>query len=276
MIKHPKSLFISILVHTILISTILFAWKNYSDSQKVEQNKKIHLKLSDVVAAPEFIKPKPEPKKIEQPKPKSKPKKIEQPKPKPKPKKIEKPKPKPKKVIPKLIKEPRKIHDFAVEEVPAELAIIGNKRVIKKESVKKRVVKKEVVKKRVIKKIVARKESVKKKAVKKEAVKKREIKKPKQEKSSTQYLQVNTQKIAKLLKENLYYPRSARKRNITGKVIIKFTLSKDARVYDIKVIESKNNILSRAAMKTIMDLSGKFPKPQKRLTLHVPIGYELK
>ena len=48
------------------------------------------------------------------------------------------------------------------------------------------------------------------------------------------------------------------------------------KVYDIKIIKSKSDILSRAAMKTIMDLSGKFPKPQKRLTLHVPIGYELK
>ena len=268
MIRHPKSLFISILIHTILVSTILFAWKNYSDSQKVEQDKKLYLKLSDVVAASELIKPKPEPKKVVQPKPKPKPKKVVQPKPKPKPK--------PKKAIPRLIKEPKKIHDFAVEEVPAELAIVTNKKVIKKKTVKKRVARKESVKKRVIKKEVVKKRATRKEIVKNKTVKKREVKKPKQEKLSTQYLQVNTQKIAKLLKENLYYPRSARKRNITGKVIIKFTLSKDAKVYDIEIIESKNNILSRAAMKTILDLSGKFPKPQKKLILQVPIGYELK
>ena len=114
MIRHPKSLLISILVHTILVSTILFAWKNYSDSQKVEQDKKLCLKLSDVVAASELIKPKPEPKKVEQPKPKPDTKKVEQPKPKPKP--VEKkPEPKPvakkkplpkKKAPPKVAKKP--------------------------------------------------------------------------------------------------------------------------------------------------------------------------
>ncbi|MCF6309171.1 MAG: TonB family protein [Sulfurimonas sp.] len=249
MIKRPESLFISIFIHTLLIATVLFAWKSYSDVKKVENKKRIHLKLSDVVATTEIVKPKPKPK----------PKKIEKPKPKPKPK--------PKKIARKVIKEPVKIYDFAVEEVPQELAIVN-----------KRVIRKKVVKADVIKKVIARKETAKKTVIVKEIVKehKRETKKPNQKKSSTQYLEINTEKIAKLLKENLYYPRSARKRNITGEVIIKFTLNMDAKVYDIKIIKSKSDILSRAAMKTIMGLSGKFPKPQKKLTLHVPITYTLK
>lgn len=269
MIKRPESLLISILIHTLLILIILLTWKSYADVKKVENEKRIYLKLSNVVAATEIIKPK----EIEQPKPEPKLKEIEQPK--PKPKKIEKPKPKPKKIARKVIKEPVKIYDFAVEEVPPGLAIVS-KRVIRKKVVKADVIKKVVVRKETVQ--VKKKEIAKKVVVKEETpqVKKKETKKPNQEKSSTKYLEINTQKIAKLLKENLYYPRSARKRNITGEVIIKFTLSMDAKVYDIKIIKSKSDILSRAAMKTIMDLSGKFPKPQKRLTLHVPITYSLK
>jgi protein TonB len=78
-----------------------------------------------------------------------------------------------------------------------------------------------------------------------------------------------------LLQENLYYPRRARKRGIIGEVLVKFKLSMDAKVYSIEVLSSKSDILSRAAIKTIEDLSGKFPKPNKELTLNVPINYTL-
>lgn len=90
-----------------------------------------------------------------------------------------------------------------------------------------------------------------------------------------EYKEINKQKIAELIKENLYYPISARKRNITGFVKVKFTLDVDAKVHNIKIVESDNDILSRAATKTIEDLSTKFPKPQKELTLSVPINYNL-
>ncbi|MDQ1337720.1 MAG: periplasmic protein TonB [Campylobacterota bacterium] len=90
-----------------------------------------------------------------------------------------------------------------------------------------------------------------------------------------EYLEINMQKIAQLLEENLYYPMSARKRNITGFVKVSFTLGIDAKVDNIKIIESKSDILSRAAIKTIEDLSTKFPKPTKEITLSVPINYNL-
>ena len=91
-----------------------------------------------------------------------------------------------------------------------------------------------------------------------------------------EYIQINTNEISRLLKENLYYPRSARKRGITGKVVVRFILSVDARISNIEVLKSKSKILSRAAIKTIQNLSGEFPKPQEDITLHVPIGYSLK
>lgn len=90
------------------------------------------------------------------------------------------------------------------------------------------------------------------------------------------YLDQHIQKIVSLLQENLYYPRSARKRGITGEVIVKFTLLKDATAQYIEVTSSNSKILSKAAIKTIKNLSGEFPKPQEKLIIHVPIKYQLR
>ena len=90
------------------------------------------------------------------------------------------------------------------------------------------------------------------------------------------YMDEHIREIVRLLSENLYYPRSARKRGVVGEVIVKFCLAKDATVSSIEVISSESKILSRAAKKTIEDLSGEFPKPPEELVLHVPIKYELK
>ncbi len=89
------------------------------------------------------------------------------------------------------------------------------------------------------------------------------------------YIQNNLNKIVLLIKENLYYPRRARKRGIQGTIVVKFFLHKDGSVSHTQVLSSKSDILSRAAMKTINNLSGKFPKPSEELTLSVPINYEL-
>jgi protein TonB len=107
-----------------------------------------------------------------------------------------------------------------------------------------------------------------------------EIQKPTVEQKIAQNIQneydeINKQKIAELIKENLYYPINARKRNITGMVKVSFTLGVDAKVCNIKIVESDSDILSRAATKTIEDLSTKFPKPPKELTLSIPINYNL-
>src|SRR3989338_7650553 len=77
-----------------------------------------------------------------------------------------------------------------------------------------------------------------------------EIKKPIVEQKIAQNIQneydeINKQKIAELIKENLYYPINARKRNITGLVKVSFTLGVDAKVCNIKIVESDSDILSR-------------------------------
>jgi protein TonB len=97
----------------------------------------------------------------------------------------------------------------------------------------------------------------------------------KQVRLEQEYIQNHLAEIRELLEENLYYPRRARKRGVVGEVIVKFTLSTDATVHSIEVLSSKNEILSRAAIKTIEDLSGDFPKPPQETILHVPINYRL-
>ena len=69
---------------------------------------------------------------------------------------------------------------------------------------------------------------------------------------------------------------AARKRGITGMVSVKFTLCKDGKVNDIEITDSSSDILSRAALKTIEELSGKFPKPGVNITLTLPIEYNLR
>ena len=89
------------------------------------------------------------------------------------------------------------------------------------------------------------------------------------------YIDKNLQKISQLLSENLYYPRRARKRGIEGVVNVDFTLDTDAVVSDIDVKSSSDDILSRAAIKTLERLSGEFPRPKEILRLSVPIHYSL-
>jgi protein TonB len=102
-----------------------------------------------------------------------------------------------------------------------------------------------------------------------------EKKMPSKEYVTKVYIQDNIAKIVRLLQENLYYPRRARKKGITGEVIVKFTLELDSSVNNIKVIRSNKEILSRAAIKTIQNLSKKFPAPKEQLNIEVPISYSL-
>ena len=89
------------------------------------------------------------------------------------------------------------------------------------------------------------------------------------------YVDNHLQKIQELLQDNLYYPRRARKRGIVGTVIVHFEIDTNGEVKQVKTLASPSEILSRAAVKTIEDLSGKFPKPNEKLFLKIPIAYTL-
>lgn len=94
-------------------------------------------------------------------------------------------------------------------------------------------------------------------------------------KEEDEYLQEHLALIKKLLEENLYYPRSARQRGIMGDVLVKFELSPNATIAYIKILKSPSEVLSRGAVQTIENISAKFPRPKKVLTLEVPISYRL-
>lgn len=104
---------------------------------------------------------------------------------------------------------------------------------------------------------------------------KKEVVLPKEDKEE-EYIKVNIQKIAELIAENLHYPVSARRKGISGLVIVKFSLNMEAKISNIEIVESSHEILSLAAKQTIEELCGKFPKPKEEVTLRVPINYGLK
>lgn len=90
-----------------------------------------------------------------------------------------------------------------------------------------------------------------------------------------EYIQTNLTAIRKLLQENLFYPLSARKRGIQGEVMIKFSLLKNGEIKEIIVTKESKEILNDAAVKTVESLSKKLPLPADDLILEVPIKYKL-
>jgi len=183
-------------------------------------------------------------------------------------------------VIPKKIVVPKKM-----TTIP-KVKTVEHKIKKKKEEKKKKVFHKKVVKQKIVPKKEKHTEaipSVKKTEPKKEIVEEEipQIVPVQQvqrvEKTPTElYVDENLQKISQLLSDNLYYPRRARKRGIEGVVNVDFTLSTEAVVSEINVVSSGSDILSRAAIKTLEELSGEFPHPRETLRLSVPINYSLK
>ena len=237
MIRHSSSLLTSLLFHTILFALIFYTYKNIPLLNKQEDEKKICVKLSCFVE-------KKIPKKVAHVVIPKKPKPV-----------IQKQKP----IIKKKIK----------KKIPKKTKIVKEKIIIPTP------IKEVIVPKKEIPKIVTQKKQIIENIVE-DKTPHVDNKKVKKQILKQEYINNHIQEIVKLLGNNLYYPRSARKRGITGEVTVKFKLSTDAKVTFIEVIKSQNEILSRSAIKTIKDLSGKFPKPSESLTLEVPITYSLK
>jgi len=237
-IRHSSSFFISLLFHALLVVLILLGWKNIPSLKK--EPKKVSVKLSCVVEKRAVVKKISKPKRVV--------KKIKhKPKPKSKPKKVKK----------------------VIKQVPVVMPVKKKKIIKPKPEVKEEIQKEPEPKSvpQVKEEIVASTQIQEKVQEDPHAI---------QEQILKEYLQTNITKIRQLIKDNLYYPRSARRRGKVGEVIVKFRLLKDATVEDIEVISSKSEILSRAAKKTIINISGDFPKPKEELIIKVPIDYQLK
>ena len=272
MIRHSSSFFLSLLLHIAILAVVFFIYKGVSSIEKPKVEKKICVKLCTLKKEKKISKPKPKAKikKIVKSKPivkkpkkkklvKLKPKKVKKFKPKPKKiKKKPKPKPKPKKIVKVIKKKP-----VVVEEIKE----------VKPEPKVEPLVYTEVVKE----KYVQPKEEEVYDEIKNEteAV---EIQNEEQrvEELTDEYIDNHEDEIRQLINDNLYYPRRARKRGVQGDVKVRFTLSRDAKISDIKVISSKSDILTRAAIKTLQNLYGKFPKPSETLIINIPIKYRLR
>jgi len=262
--QHSKSLLVSIVVHSLLLATVFYVYTTASTYIGKAKEKRVCIKLGTIqqVATTtgklkkqevkKSVEKKPKPVKKNPPKsPKKKPIKKKVPK-QEKPKEIKKVKKVPKKELPKKVIPPKPLPEPTVVEevIPKIEEDLGNEEVCAK--------------------------TVKENEVNEACANESQAEKTTQvESAEDEYVNLHLQEIARLLQENLYYPRRARKRGIEGKVTVRFTLKENAEVIDIVIISSNEEILSRGAIKTLENLSGEFPKPDERLVLTVPISYQL-
>lgn len=236
MIRHSNSFFLSLAFHSLLAVLLFFTYKNVVSVKKEEVERRVCIELCSVAQPKPIVKP------------------IVEVKIEPKPI-IEKPKP--------IVK----------KEIKKEIPVVMPKEIVKQEIVKEEKVTEEEV---IFEQVSSETTTEITEETTTTQVQETQDAKSQEAKLEADYLQEHLAKIVQLLKENLYYPRRARVMKEEGAVVVRFVLSIDATVGSIEVISSKSKILSRAAIKTIEDLSGKFPKPKQKLTLHVPIEYSLR
>ena len=241
--RHTPSFFVSVLVHVAFAAIIFFLYKTAVILNAKKEENKVCIHLQTLQKAKPLVK-------LEKTKPLKK---------NPIPKKVSKPKPQVIKKEKKVIKKVKPLQEKKIQEEVKPKIVPALEEETEVEIVEEMIQKappKEIKQE----KLLAPPEPI------------IPLSKPTVEEL---YIDKNLQKISELLSENLYYPRRARKRGIEGVVNVDFTLDTDAVVSDIDVVSSSDDILSRAAIKTLEDLSGEFPRPKEILRLSVPIHYSI-
>lgn len=242
MIRNGRALFISFTIHGAIAVAAIMALQSFSKDKPGEEARMcISLtQYREPVAKAPVVKP--------EPKSEVKPKPVQKPKPKPKPKPVEPEKPK---HIEKIVTEAPAPVVAKAEPEPVET-------VTEPDPVEE----------------VSETEEETETAVVQEA----EVEAPDPVPAMSagdRYLQAHIAIISELLQKNLYYPRIARKRGITGEVIVSFELLQNGEAVRIEIESGESTILNKAAIKTIERLSGRFPKPEAPIVLQVPINYTL-
>lgn len=91
-----------------------------------------------------------------------------------------------------------------------------------------------------------------------------------------EYIGLNGSKIRELIAKHKRYPSQAVKMGIEGVCHISFRLNPNGDADNIKVVKSSSfSALDRSSIQTIEDAALYMPKPQKSVTLVVPIEYRL-
>jgi TonB family protein len=80
--------------------------------------------------------------------------------------------------------------------------------------------------------------------------------------------------LLKYIKNNTTYPEDAKKKNIQGRVLIKFVVEKDCSVSQVEVLEGVNPILDAEALRVVKSLPN-FEKPAKKTGESVRVSYML-
>ena len=93
--------------------------------------------------------------------------------------------------------------------------------------------------------------------------------------STNKYRLHNVETIRKLIAENLYYPRKARKRHIEGIVNVRFRLTQSGKITDIQILSNSPKILSKAAITTLENIEELFPHPDEDMMITIPIVYKI-
>jgi len=263
--KHLSSFLSSILLHAIILFGAYLLYQHtisVVNKKEEKKEKKICINLKQCIAKTNSKLKKPILKKTQQ-----KTTKKKQPHKKNKPKKKKKPIKRKKKIIhkKKIIKQKKPIKKIKHKK-------------IQKKPLKKKDIKSDATEK---KPQIAPKPSIKKVKTTNNAVitpipKKTYTKKIKPKKTYTQeYLDRYLSRIHNLIAENIYYPRKARRRKIEGKVVLKFKILQSGDIKDIYVVSSSHSILSKAAKRTIEEISSSVPKPKEEITLTLPIEFKL-
>ncbi len=157
----------------------------------------------------------------------------------------------------------------------------------KKEVLKKVEKKKELVKKQEKKTITKPKKIVRQKHKKEETtsvkktVKKVETKVKKQEVIERKvynyeqaFLHKNLLLIQKQIQKHIKYSSRAKKLNIQGEVLVRFTLTSSGIQGDVVTL-SGHRLLRKSTIKAIYEASSYFPKVSKDITIKLPIVYRL-
>ncbi len=269
MLRHSTSLFVSVMMHVVLLAGVVVLYQMYRSPASEPKEHRLCLCLNQVAEAVPLSESLPPPSLKER---------VPEVIPPPKPvSKTPPPQPKP---LPKVSK-----------EIPKKPVVVPPKAVKKDlEQPKQKVKPKAKPKEPEVQNVTAVPEYVAPKALEstlrqadipvmqRTASPRVEAVAPVVQKSTQErYLEEHLQIISQLLRRHLYYPKRARKRHMQGNVIVVFELLQNGDIGAIHVKQSSNRgILDRAAVKTISKLSGKVPKPAETITIEIPIQFRLR
>lgn len=86
--------------------------------------------------------------------------------------------------------------------------------------------------------------------------------------------------VSDMLQRHQHYPLSARRRGLSGQVILQFTIHADGRITDPQITDSTGHAVFRMASLRVLKRVGKMPPfpselRQRQLTVKIPMLYEL-